>query len=54
MALLIACGLVGAGISGSIVDRTKMFTETTKICFSFTALATIFYSIVRTTSFLSF
>ncbi|KAG1681803.1 Solute carrier family 49 member A3 [Nymphon striatum] len=45
-ALLIASGLVGAGITGTIVDKTKTFTEATKICFCFAAFSAIFFSII--------
>ena len=30
---MIGCGLVGAGIVGAYVDRSKRFTETVKVLF---------------------
>lgn len=45
-ALLIVFGIVGAGALGLYVDKTKKFTEATKINMSFTALACIAFSVV--------
>lgn len=45
-ALFIVFGVVGAGFLGIYVDKTKKFTETTKINLSFTALACIAFSVV--------
>ncbi|KAM9795598.1 solute carrier family 49 member A3 [Neosynchiropus ocellatus] len=45
-ALLIVFGVVGAGLLGFYVDRTKNFTEATKINMSFTALSGIAFSVV--------
>ncbi|XP_070818847.1 solute carrier family 49 member A3 [Chaetodon trifascialis] len=45
-ALFIVFGIVGAGALGLYVDKTKKFTEATKINISFTALACIAFSVV--------
>ncbi|XP_053735705.1 solute carrier family 49 member A3 [Synchiropus splendidus] len=45
-ALLIVSGIVGAGLLGFYVDRTKNFIEATKINMSFTALSGIAFSVV--------
>lgn len=47
-ALFIVFGIVGAGALGLYVDKTKKFIEATKINMSFTALACIAFSVVRT------
>lgn len=47
-ALFIVFGIVGAGALGFYVDKTKKFIEATKINMSFTALACIGFSVVRT------
>lgn len=47
-ALFIVFGIVGAGILGPFVDKTKTFTEATKINMSIAALACIAFSLVRT------
>ncbi|XP_034454979.1 solute carrier family 49 member A3 isoform X2 [Hippoglossus hippoglossus] len=45
-ALFIVFGIVGAGVLGLYVDKTKKFIEATKINMSFTALACIVFSVV--------
>ncbi|XP_044220317.1 solute carrier family 49 member A3 [Thunnus albacares] len=45
-ALFIVFGVVGAGMLGLYVDKTKKFTEATKINMSLTALACIAFSVV--------
>ncbi|XP_060935825.1 solute carrier family 49 member A3 [Limanda limanda] len=45
-ALFIVFGIVGAGLLGLYVDKTKKFIEATKINMSFTALACIGFSVV--------
>ncbi|XP_034545355.1 solute carrier family 49 member A3 [Notolabrus celidotus] len=45
-ALFIVFGIVGAGVLGLYVDRTKHFIEVTKINLSLTALACIAFSVV--------
>ncbi|XP_071362736.1 solute carrier family 49 member A3 [Trachinotus anak] len=45
-ALFIVFGIVGAGVLGLYVDKTKKFIEATKINMSFTALACIAFSVV--------
>ncbi|KAM9850073.1 solute carrier family 49 member A3 isoform 1-T1 [Aulostomus maculatus] len=45
-ALFIVFGIVGAGVLGVYVDKTKKFMEVTKINFSLTALACIAFSVV--------
>uniref|UniRef100_A0A672G8A8 Major facilitator superfamily (MFS) profile domain-containing protein n=1 Tax=Salarias fasciatus TaxID=181472 RepID=A0A672G8A8_SALFA len=45
-ALFIVFGIVGAGVLGVYVDKTKKFTEATKINLSFSALACIAFSVV--------
>lgn len=45
-ALFIVFGIVGAGALGLIVDKTKKFTEATKINMCLTALAAIAFSVV--------
>ncbi|XP_044060304.1 solute carrier family 49 member A3 [Siniperca chuatsi] len=45
-ALFIVFGIVGAGLLGLYVDKTKKFIEATKINMSFTALACIAFSVV--------
>lgn len=47
-ALFIVFGIIGAGALGVFVDKTKKFIEATKINMSFTALACIAFSVVRT------
>lgn len=49
-ALFIVFGIVGAGAMGLIVDKTKMFTEATKINMCLTALACIAFSVVSVSS----
>ncbi|XP_006817305.1 solute carrier family 49 member A3-like, partial [Saccoglossus kowalevskii] len=44
-ALLIGTGVLGAAVAGAIVDKTKKFMETAKVCFAFAALASIFLSV---------
>ncbi|XP_022080823.1 major facilitator superfamily domain-containing protein 7-a-like [Acanthaster planci] len=43
--LMIAFGLIGAVISGLIVDRTRAFTPVTKTCFSLAVLCAIVMSV---------
>ncbi|KAM3612005.1 uncharacterized protein V6R79_000852 [Siganus canaliculatus] len=45
-ALFILFGIVGAGALGLYVDKTKKFTEATKINFSLAALACVAFSVV--------
>lgn len=45
-ALFIVFGIMGAGTLGLIVDKTKKFTEATKINMCLTALAAIAFSLV--------
>ncbi|KAM7389365.1 hypothetical protein PAMP_023349 [Pampus punctatissimus] len=45
-ALFIVSGIIGAGVLGLYVDRTKKFIEAIKINMSFTALAGIAFSVV--------
>lgn len=45
-ALFIVFGIVGAGALGLIVDKTKRFTEATKINMCLTALASIAFAVV--------
>ncbi|CAK6965362.1 solute carrier family 49 member A3 [Scomber scombrus] len=45
-ALFIVFGIVGAGALGLYVDKTKKFTEATKINMSFTAVACVAFSVV--------
>ncbi|KAM7418155.1 hypothetical protein PAMA_017685 [Pampus argenteus] len=45
-ALFIVSGIVGAGVLGLYVDKTKKFVEALKINMSFTALAGIAFSVV--------
>lgn len=47
-ALFIVFGIIGAAALGLYVDKTKKFTEATKINMSFTALVCIAFSVVRT------
>lgn len=47
-ALFIVFGIIGAGILGLYVDKTKKFMEATKINMSFCAVACIAFSVVRT------
>ncbi|KAJ8015536.1 hypothetical protein DPEC_G00027150 [Dallia pectoralis] len=44
--LYIVFGIIGAGILGIFVDKTKMFTEATKVNMSLTALACIAFCVV--------
>ena len=44
--LFIVFGVVGAGLLGLFVDRTKMFTEVTKVNMAFSALACITFAVV--------
>ncbi|KAJ1219217.1 hypothetical protein NDU88_006786 [Pleurodeles waltl] len=46
VALLIATGMLGAFLLGLYIDRTKMFTEATKIFFCGAALASIAFALV--------
>ncbi|XP_053146584.1 solute carrier family 49 member A3 isoform X3 [Hemicordylus capensis] len=45
-ALFTVCGLIGAFLLGLYVDRTKAFTESTKICLCLTSLACIAFAVV--------
>ncbi|XP_038626104.1 solute carrier family 49 member A3 [Tachyglossus aculeatus] len=45
-ALFIVFGIIGALLLGLYVDRTKQFTEATKVCFSLAALASIVFAMV--------
>ncbi|KFQ56117.1 Major facilitator superfamily domain-containing protein 7-a, partial [Nestor notabilis] len=45
-ALFTVCGLLGAFLLGLYVDRTRKFIESTKICFSLSALASIVFAVV--------
>lgn len=47
-ALFIVFGIIGAGILGLYVDKTKKFMEATKINMSFCAVACTAFSVVRT------
>lgn len=49
-ALFIVFGIVGAGALGLIVDKTKRFTEATKINMCLTALASIAFAVVSVSS----
>ena len=44
---MIISGLIGSLISGVILDKTKRFEEVAKFCFSMSALASIFFSIIQ-------
>lgn len=46
-ALFIVFGIIGAGVLGLYVDRTKKFIEATKINMSFCAVACVAFSVVR-------
>ncbi|XP_012717305.3 solute carrier family 49 member A3 [Fundulus heteroclitus] len=45
-ALFIVFGIVGAGVVGVYVDKTKKFTEVTKIGMAFSALSCVAFSVV--------
>lgn len=45
-ALLFAGGLVGATVAGVVVDRTKKFEETAKVCFCLAALGYIGFTLL--------
>ena len=45
-ALLIGVGVVGAGIAGVFVDRTKKFEEVAKFCYALAAVSAAFFAIV--------
>ena len=45
-ALLIGVGVVGAGIAGVFVDKTKKFEEVTKFCYALAAVSAAFFAIV--------
>ncbi|XP_027692269.1 solute carrier family 49 member A3-like [Vombatus ursinus] len=45
-ALFIVFGIIGAFVLGLFVDRTKLFTEVTKVGFCLTTLATIAFALV--------
>lgn len=45
-ALFTVCGLLGAFLLGMYVDRTRKFTESTKISFCLSALASIMFAVV--------
>ena len=38
-AVLIACGLLGGGLAGIYVDKTKKFEETAKIAYALAAMS---------------
>jgi FLVCR family MFS transporter 7 len=44
--LFIVFGVVGAGVLGLFVDKTKMFTEVTKVNMALSALACIAFAVV--------
>lgn len=52
-ALFIVFGIVGAGLLGIYVDKTKKFVEATKVNMSFSALSCIAFSVVRTPVFMN-
>ncbi|KAK7479160.1 hypothetical protein BaRGS_00029601, partial [Batillaria attramentaria] len=43
-ALLIACGVVGAGVTGALVDKTKRFEEVAKSCYVVALFAGIIFT----------
>ncbi|NWU90936.1 S49A3 protein, partial [Upupa epops] len=45
-ALFTVCGLFGAFLLGLYVDRTRKFIESTKICYSLSALASIMFAVI--------
>ncbi|XP_064629895.1 solute carrier family 49 member A3-like [Lineus longissimus] len=45
-ALLIGCGVIGAGVAGVIVDKTKKFEEVAKLCYVMAALSLIFFTLI--------
>ena len=45
--IMISSGIVGSLISGIIVDKTKRFEETAKICFCMSCVANIFFTIIQ-------
>ena len=45
-AVLIATGLVGGGIAGVYVDKTKKFEETAKIAYALSAISCCLLTIV--------
>jgi len=49
-ALVIGAGVLGAAIVGAVADKTKRFEESAKICYSFAAIALIFFTMVFTHS----
>jgi FLVCR family MFS transporter 7 len=48
-AILLAAGIMGAVISGKIVDRTKKFTETLRVSFGMATLAFLMFTLVLPT-----
>jgi MFS transporter, FLVCR family, MFS-domain-containing protein 7 len=45
-AILLLAGIVGAAISGKIIDKTKRFTETLRVSFGFATLAFLMFTLV--------
>ncbi|XP_074641189.1 solute carrier family 49 member A3-like isoform X1 [Tubulanus polymorphus] len=45
-ALMVGCGILGAGLAGLIVDKTKKFEEVAKIAFLLSALSSIVFSVI--------
>jgi FLVCR family MFS transporter 7 len=44
---MIVSGIVGSGIAGIILDKTKKFEETAKICFSLSTVANIAFVLIQ-------
>lgn len=45
--IMIVMGIIGSIIAGLILDKTKKFEETAKVCFAMSCLASIFFCIVQ-------
>jgi FLVCR family MFS transporter 7 len=45
-AILLVAGMVGATISGKVIDKTKLFTETLRVSFGFATLAFLMFTLV--------
>jgi len=45
---MVASGIVGAGITGVIADKTRRFEEIAKTCYCFAVVAGAMFTIVST------
>ena len=45
-ALIIGCGIIGAGLVSIYVDKTKQFEVAAKICYAMATLFIIFFVLV--------